>query len=58
LAALEPLQNLESLYLDGTRVTNAGIEKFLLAAPEVHLHIDQQHHDRDPRKDQHSHPAD
>jgi hypothetical protein len=55
LRHLETLTELESLYLDGTRVSDEGIERLLSALPELHLHIDQQHHDTDPRKDNHAH---
>lgn len=48
------LTDLESLYLDGTQVTDEGIESLLKVLPQVHLHIDQQHHDRDPRKHPHA----
>ena len=55
LEQLHGMPQLESLYLDGTRVTDDGITRFLLAQPHVHLHIDQQHHDRDPARGQHPH---
>ena len=57
LRELQGLTALESLYLDGTKVTDGGIERLLQQLPEVHLHIDQQHHDRDPRRNTHRHPG-
>ncbi len=58
LGRLEVLKNLESLYLDNIvddiNVTEAGLVKFLKAVP-LHIHIDQQHHDLDPRGHGHSH---
>lgn len=53
LDKLHELRSLESLYLDDTKVTDEGLERFLNALPDVHLHINQQHHDRDPHR--HSH---
>lgn len=53
LTALHDMRQLESLYLDGAQVTDAGLQALMEANP-VHLHIDQRHHDLDPRKD-HTH---
>jgi hypothetical protein len=53
LDQLHGLKRLESLYLDDTRVTDAGVIRLLAALPAVHLHLDQQHHDRDPQKHDH-----
>ena len=53
LAELAKIEQLESLYLDGSNVTDDGMERLFQARPKLHVHIDQQHHDRDPRK--HSH---
>ena len=53
LMHLHELKQLESLYLDGTRVTDEGIGQLLKALPAVHLHIDQQHDDRDPQRHEH-----
>lgn len=55
LLELKAMRQLESLYIDGARITDEGIEQLLAALPEVHFHIDQQHHDRDPRKADHRH---
>jgi hypothetical protein len=49
LKYLAGMHQLESLYLDGAAVTDEGIVG-LLECLDVHLHIDQMHHDRDPKK--------
>lgn len=51
LKALHGWDQLESLYLDGSRVSGAGVEELLRQCPQLHLHLDQKHHDVDPRKD-------
>lgn len=55
LVPLEKLPALESLYLDGAQTTDAGIERLLQHQKELHLHLDQQHSDVDPRKGTHEH---
>jgi hypothetical protein len=50
LETMAALPKLDSLYLDGSRVTEAGLERLFRARPELHVHINQQHHDRDPRR--------
>ena len=55
LAHLESMQQLESLYIDDARVTDEGLERLLKALPGLHLHINQQHSDRDPKKGSHPH---
>ena len=47
------LPHLESLYLDDSAVTDAGWQWVLENAPQLHVHIDQQHHDRDPQAHPH-----
>ena len=39
---------MESLNLDGTRITDDGIEKLMELLPKVHLHLNQQHPDNHP----------
>ena len=46
---------LESLYLDGAKVTDAGMGALLQTCPNLHVHIDQRHHDLDPRGRTHEH---
>lgn len=47
LAALKPLGN---LYLDGAGVSDAAWGRYFEARPNVHVHVDQAHHDRDPSR--------
>jgi hypothetical protein len=49
LAALQRLPALWNLYLDGAGVSDDAWERYFQACPRVHVHIDQAHHDRDPR---------
>lgn len=50
LEELAKLEKLESLYLDDSQVTDDGLERLFRARPDLHVHINQQHHDRDPRR--------
>lgn len=55
-AAVTPitqLPKLESLYLDGATISDQGYDQLFRARPELHVHVDQKHHDRDPHG--HSH---
>ena len=45
---------LESLYLDGAQVSGDGVAELMEKLPQLHLHLDQYHHDRDPSR--HDHP--
>jgi hypothetical protein len=49
LAVLQPLPGLWNLYLDGAGVSDEAWGGYFQACPRVHVHIDQAHHDRDPR---------
>jgi hypothetical protein len=49
LAVLQQLPGLWNLYLDGAGVSDEAWERYFQACPRVHVHIDQAHHDRDPR---------
>jgi hypothetical protein len=53
LRALASLPQLESLYLDDSAVTVAGWEWLFKTHPEIHVHVDQEHHDRDPKAHAH-----
>jgi|GEM_PF-527258 len=55
LKLLAAMPQLESLYLDDSKVTDAGWDWLFANHPELHVHIDQGHHDRDPQR--HSHGA-
>ena len=50
LDALATLATLGNLYLDGAGVSDAAWQRYFKARPAVHAHIDQAHHDRDPRR--------
>ena len=50
LKTIAALADLDSLYLDGSRVTDAGEAWLLRARPDLHVHYNQQHHDRDPKR--------
>ena len=49
LAVLQRPPGLWNLYLDGAGVSDEAWERYFQACPRVHVHIDQAHHDRDPR---------
>lgn len=55
LRHLESMQKLESFYIDDAPVTDDGLERLLKALPKLHLHINQQHSDRDPSRGTHPH---
>lgn len=48
LKLLSSLPRLESLYLDNPQVTEGGWEWLFANHPEIHLHVNQMHHDKDP----------
>ena len=50
LQALANMPQLESLYLDDSAVTESGWSWLFQNRPQLHVHIDQKHHDRDPQK--------
>lgn len=50
LAALAELSTLRNLYLDAAGVSDAAWERYFEVRPGVHVHVDQAHHDRDPRR--------
>jgi len=47
------MPHLESLYLDDSAVTDTGWSWVFSTKPHLHVHIDQQHHDRDPHAHRH-----
>ncbi len=49
LLAIGKLPALWNLYLDGAGVSDAAWEGYFEHHPQVHVHVDQVHHDRDPR---------
>jgi hypothetical protein len=48
LQQIADLPHLESLYLDGAAVTATGWNWLFTNHPDLHIHLDQQHHDIDP----------
>jgi hypothetical protein len=46
---------LESLYLDDVPVSDEAIGQLLKALPHIHLHVNQAHHQLDPRRGDHTH---
>ncbi|QDS86970.1 Leucine Rich repeats (2 copies) [Rosistilla ulvae] len=50
LLRLADLKSLRSLYIDGGRVTDAGWQAMFEKRRDLHIHIDQTHHDLDPGK--------
>ncbi len=50
LQALAKMPQLESLYLDDSSITDAGWTWLFEENPQLHVHINQKHHDRDPQK--------
>jgi hypothetical protein len=52
LRELAMITTLESLYIDGAELSDAAIDELFKARPMLHIHFNQQHHDRDP----HAHP--
>lgn len=53
LLKLASIGSLESLYLDGTKVTDAGADTLFERYPDLHVHFNQTHHDRDPASHEH-----
>lgn len=45
LKHLHQMTQLQSLYIDGGDVTDDGLSDLMTALPDLHLHINQQHHD-------------
>ena len=57
LAVLEQRPDLWSLYLDGAGVSDEAWARYFHACPQVHVHVDQLHHDRDPGGDHDGHTS-
>jgi hypothetical protein len=51
---LTKIEKLQSLYIDDCPAPDAAWEVFFKSRPDVHVHLDQHHLDRDPAK--HAHP--
>lgn len=52
LAELAKIEQLESLYIDGGKISDEAWDKLFRERPKLHVHVNQEHHDRDP----HAHP--
>lgn len=52
LRELAKIEQLESLYIDGANLSDAAFDELFRERPQLHVHVNQQHHDRDP----HAHP--
>jgi hypothetical protein len=48
LTELARAKQLESLYIDGANLPDAALEELFRQRPDLHVHLDQEHHDRDP----------
>lgn len=53
LGVLAGLPGLWNLHLDGAGVSNEAWGKYFQKRPNVHVHVDQAHHDRDPNSHDH-----
>lgn len=53
LATLAQIKQLESLYIDGGQFSDGAIEQLFRDRPDLHVHLNQQHHDLDPHKHAH-----
>lgn len=53
LADLLAIPKLNSLYLDGANITDAAVDEMFAKHPNLHVHFNQTHHDRDPNKHEH-----
>ncbi|MFN3190403.1 MAG: hypothetical protein ACE361_07740 [Aureliella sp.] len=53
LRALVNCNKLSSLYIDDCPLPDSAWEALFAAKPNLHVHVDQAHHDRDPKAHQH-----
>lgn len=53
LADLAKIEQLESLYIDGGQFSDMAMEKLFRERPALHVHLNQSHHDLDPKPDAH-----
>lgn len=51
LEILAEVPRLTTLYLDGSGVSDGAWRGYCERRPDVHVHVDQVHHDRDPKRD-------
>jgi hypothetical protein len=50
LSDLANIQQLESLYIDGGNISDTAYEDLFRQRPNLHVHLNQRHHDHDPNK--------
>ena len=50
LEGIARYDGLWNLYLDGAGISDEAWERYFALHPEVHVHVDQAHHDRDPNR--------
>lgn len=55
LKSIAAVPKLESLYIDGAKISDAAYEELFRSRPDLHIHVDQHHHDRDPHRAAHDH---
>lgn len=48
LLELEKLPQLQSLYIDGGKISDPGWSQLFKARPDLHIHVNNRHHDLDP----------
>jgi len=53
LAELATIDRLQSLYIDGGQISDVAWDELFRQRPKLHVHINQQHHDRDPNRHPH-----
>jgi hypothetical protein len=53
LAVLAKIERLESLYVDGGTISDEAWENLFRERPKLHVHVNQEHHDRDPHRHPH-----
>ena len=53
LQELAQIRQLESLYIDGGNFSDEAITELFRMRPDLHVHLNQHHHDRDPHKHEH-----
>jgi len=54
LKILTDMKHLESLYIDGGAFSDTAADELFRARPDLHVHFNQQHHDRDPHRHSHA----
>lgn len=53
LVQLAEIDRLQSLYIDGGQISDAAWDELFRRRPKLHVHINQEHHDRDPNRHPH-----